>query len=435
MSRTHTAMTEWQKRGARARRFSVATRADTRTSSAPLQPQRFEDLSSFSPDFRERLAGKLVLAPLTKGGNLPYRRLVCDFGAEVTMGEMSFSRFLLKGDRVERTRLRIASEEQMYGFQFATNTISEGVRTSQMALEAGASWVDLNCGCPIYEATRRGLGAELLGRPAKLRKLVQGIAADSPLPLTVKIRTGVKEGKTNVLRVVRELEDAGAAAVIIHGRTKEQRYKSAADWNLIGEAVQQASIPIIGNGDILTHYEAEARMKASGCHAVLVGRGALIKPWIFQEFKEGRVLRPTDKERVGIYRRFVAYLKEAMGDDSMGKRKGMVFLPWHFSFFHRYRPLEPEFYAEYAQEKPLINLRMDLAALGEDQDLPPLERVLRSDKESIHQEIAEALWDATSDDDAVLALENIATRAGPEGLMNGSGAETLTDDDHEGARG
>ena len=135
-----------------------------------------------------RLKGQMVLAPLTRGGNLPYRRLCADFGMEVSMGEMIFARSLLKGERHEQARLRRAAHEHAFGAQFATNNKAEGAKLCELAAQQGATWVDLNCGCPIYEATRRGLGSALLRKPAKLGRLVSGIVEKIPLPLSVKVR-------------------------------------------------------------------------------------------------------------------------------------------------------------------------------------------------------------------------------------------------------
>ena len=116
-----------------------------------------------------------------------------------------------------------AVDEDLYGFQIATKVISEGIAASQLAKAQGARWLDINCGCPIYEATRRGLGAVLLRKPRSLAKLVHGIASESDLPVTVKVRLGENEKKVNVDRVVKLLSAAGAAAVTVHGRTMEQR--------------------------------------------------------------------------------------------------------------------------------------------------------------------------------------------------------------------
>lgn len=361
---------------------------------------------------REQLNGKVILAPLTKGGNLPFRRLCCDFDPQLpTMSEMAFARQLIKGDRVEKARLYKASNEACFGVQVATNNIAEGVKAAAAAQAAGASWIDINCGCPIYEATRRGMGAALLRKPTKLAKMVAGIAAAVELPVTVKIRTGESERKVNALRVVALLEQAGAAAVTVHGRTMEQRYKKAADWALISEIVTASSLPIIGNGDILTHYEAADRWQASSCTALMVGRGALIKPWLFQEIREGRELLPTAAERVGIYRQVASYMKLHFGDDAWGKRKAFYFLPWHFAFFCRYRPLPAEAYLEQSRQHPLIATRADLAAeqVGENEaDLPLLERLLRCENDAAHGPIADILWDSASDAEAAQQLQQLA---------------------------
>jgi len=327
------------------------------------------------------------------------------------MSEMAFARSLIKGNRVERARLYKASNEACFGVQIATNAIHEGVAAAKLAAEAGASWIDLNCGCPIYEATKRGCGAALLRKPAKLARLVAGIAADSPLPLTVKIRTGESEKKINAALVVGMMGGAGAAAVTVHGRTTEQRYKKAADWQLIGQLSSDYDVPIIGNGDLLTHYEMTDRQQQHACLAMMVGRGALIKPWIFQEVKEGRELLLTAVERIGVYRQLVCHMKDHFRDDAIGKKRAFYFLPWHFAFFHRYRHLPSSVYHEASRQHPLIATRFDLVdeKLGETLEvLPLLERLLRCESEAAHGVIADTLWEAGSDVDAVTQLEKVA---------------------------
>jgi tRNA-dihydrouridine synthase 3 len=178
----------------------------------------------------ERLKGKLILAPLTRGGNLPFRQLCADFGCEAAVSEMVFARSLVgrngggKGaQKAEKTRLRRAANEPLFGVQIATNNIAEGVAAARLAQEAGASFLSLNVGCPIYEATRRGLGAAMLRKPTKLARLVAGLVAETDLPVEVKIRTGPGESNINAGFVAALMEAAGAAVVTIHGRTMEQR--------------------------------------------------------------------------------------------------------------------------------------------------------------------------------------------------------------------
>lgn len=268
----------------------------------------------------------MVMAPLTRGGNLPFRRLCTDFGMEVSLSEMVYARHLLKGQGTELARLRRAPGETFFGVQLATNQIEEGQKAIELVQKIGADFVDLNCGCPIYEATRRGLGSALLRTPSKLERLVQGLAEEChkrDLPLSVKIRLGVNDNSINVLEVIERLTQVGASSITIHGRTAQQGYRKPADWDLLQQAAISTSIPVIGNGDVFTHYEAQRRLEESGVHAVMVGRAALIKPWIFQEFKQGREMELTLEERISIYRRLVTYMKDYFGDDELVRAFGI----------------------------------------------------------------------------------------------------------------
>jgi tRNA-dihydrouridine synthase 3 len=363
----------------------------------------------------ERLRGKLILAPLTKGGNTPFRRLCAAYGMEASVGEMAFARELVKGrSGRELALLRRAPEERLFGVQIATNEIAEGVAAARIAADAGADFVDLNCGCPIYEATRRGLGAALLRKPAKLARLVAGIvAAQIDVPLTVKIRTGVGQDDVNADSLAVALGAAGAAAVTVHGRTMTQRYKRPADWQVIEGAARRAGAPpLIGNGDVLTHYEVARRMGSHGCLAVMVGRGALTKPWLFQEVRDGRSYEPDAADRIGIYRQLVSLMREHFGDDAQGFRKASYFLPFHLGWMARYRPLPEAVFGELSLRQPLISTRWEGVAapeLGETlESLGLLERALRCEAAPAHEAIAAALWEAASDAEAAAAVTRLA---------------------------
>jgi tRNA-dihydrouridine synthase 3 len=352
--------------------------------------------------FRASIANELMLAPLTKGGNLPFRRLCVDLGCNVTVSEMVFARYALKRNPVELARLRRHESEKTFGVQIATNQIAEGVNAGRLAFESGADFLDLNCGCPIHETWKRGLGAKLLKKPAKLERLVRGIADGVPLPLTVKIRLGAGASEAPAAALAEACENAGAAAVIIHGRTKEQRYTRAANWNLIGEIRAERAIPVVGNGDILTWYEHKNRVEQSGAFATMTGRGALIKPWIFKEKIDGAEWDPTPEARVGVYLTLCGYFKEHFRADELGKKRYMEFMPWHFGFFCRYRPLPETVYGAMAREHPLLQTRLGVVesaaiAAAEARHLSPLDRLLRVELEECHARLSEALWDADQD--------------------------------------
>ena len=280
----------------------------------------------------------------------------------------------------------------------------------QMAYEFNADFVDLNCGCPTHEVTKRGLGARLLRKPAKLAKLVEGLANGSPLPLSVKIRLGVEDDKP-ALKLAEEIENAGASVLIVHGRTKEQRYTKSEYWNLIGEIKSRSKIPIIGNGDILTWYEARDKMALSGVDGAMTGRGALIKPWIFKEFYTNTSIEFTAKERIElVYFKLTTFMKEYFGADAIGKKRFDLFMPWHIGFFCRYRPLDEAVYREKAKLNPLLQTRLDIALENEGriEDLEPLERLLRCVSEEAHADIAEILFQSETSEDAIEKLTRVA---------------------------
>jgi tRNA-dihydrouridine synthase 3 len=366
-------------------------------------------------------AGKVILAPLTVGGNLPFRRLCVEMGAEVTVGEMAMVRKLLAGSPSEFALLKSHPDEGFFGAQLAERSEDDLAEGARIAESRGARFIDLNCGCPIHEITRRGLGASLLRKPRKLGRLVEATKKAVSVPVTVKLRTGWSEGKENVSEVARVCEESGADAIVVHARTREQRYNRAADWDLIGRVAAERGIPVIGNGDVLTHYEARDRMRRSGAASVMLARGALIKPWLFREMKTGRAWEPTGEERLQVLWRLVELLREHLGEDERGRRRAMRFLPWHLNFFCRYRPLPEEQYAERARLHPLLQSRLEPPDAA-----TPLERLLADTRAQTHQQLAEELMGSTTWDEALERARRLAGWLGPasvEGPLEVAAAE------------
>jgi len=354
----------------------------------------------------------IVLAPLTVGGNLPFRRLCVELGASVTFGEMAVVRKLLSGSPSEFALLKSHPDERFFGVQLADNkpeSLAEGAR---LAESRGARFVDLNCGCPIHEITRRGLGASLMRKPARLGRLVAAMAKAVSVPVTVKLRVGWKEDEANVAHVARVCEENGAAAISIHGRSREQRYSRAADWEIVGRVAAERGVPVIGNGDILTHYEARERMTRNGVRSAMLARGALIKPWLFREIREGRTWLPTPEERFALLWRFVCLLREHFGTDERGRKRMLRFLPWHMNFFCRYVPLPEDPYEEQARAHPLLQSRVQAPPPGS-----PLERLLGDARPETHLRFSEELVASETRDEALArALALAATLLVPEAV-------------------
>jgi tRNA-dihydrouridine synthase 3 len=290
----------------------------------------------------ELIAGAVVMAPMTKGSNLPYRRLCVELGARVLVSEMVVARRLKQRRRGEFALIRRAPEEPCFGVQLAGNKPEEMAWASALVEARGAEFVDLNLGCPIDHFTRMGLGAALARQTGRVAKIVAAMRAAVSVPVTVKIRLGWNATSRNYLDLARAAVDAGAAALTVHGRTREARYRHPADWDAIAEVARAVAVPVLGNGDLLFAHEIADRLAASRCTAVMVARGALIKPWLFREAQEGRYWDISAEERVTLYRRYVALGLEHWGADEHGRTRLREFLRWHAGFWCRYAPQRPD---------------------------------------------------------------------------------------------
>ena len=289
-------------------------------------------------NLREVLTGAVVMGPMTKGSNLPYRRLCVELGARVTVSEMTVARRLKQKRRAEFALIRRAADEPCFAVQLAGTNPEEMGWAAALVESRGADFVDLNLGCPIDHFTRKGLGAALSRQPARIGRIVGAmVAAVDHAPVTVKIRLGWNDKSRNYLDVARAAVDAGAQAVFVHGRTRDARYRHAAEWDAIAEVAASLPVPVVGNGDLLFGHEIASARERTGCAGVMVARGALIKPWIFKEAADGyRELSADD--RLVVYRRYVELALEHWGDDEHGRSRAREFLVWHIGFWCRYAP-------------------------------------------------------------------------------------------------
>ena len=318
---------------------------------------------------RETLQGALVMAPMTKGSNLPYRRLCQQFGARVTMSEMAVARRLRQKRRGEFALIRKAADERFFGVQLAGNNPDEMAWAAELAESRGADLVDVNLGCPIDYFTSKGLGAALAREPSRVRRIVDAMKRRvTRVPVTVKIRLGWNDEHRNYLDVARAAVEGGADAVFVHGRTRAARYTSSADWNAIGDVAATLSVPVIGNGDLLFKPEIDSGL-ARGCTAVMSARGALIKPWLFREATEGD-WDPSGDDRVAVYRRYVALAKEHWGGDDHGVARVREFLLWHLGFWCRYAPRRADGSYPAMQRRESWTPRTPLEALLSRSDAP-----------------------------------------------------------------
>jgi tRNA-dihydrouridine synthase 3 len=287
---------------------------------------------------REVLTGAVVMAPMTKGSNLPYRRLCVELGARVTISEMTVARRLKQRKKGEFALIRKFEGEPFFGVQLAGTNPEEIGWAAALVESRGADLVDLNCGCPIDHFTHKGIGAALGRQPARIRRITEAMKkAVTNIPVTVKLRLGWNDEMRNVIEQAQAAVDGGADALFVHGRTRNARYRFAADWEAIGSVVSAVAVPVVGNGDILFPHDVETALSRSHAAGVMSARGVLIKPWLFREINEGyRDL--SAEERLAIYRRYVTLAREHWGADAHGLERVRQFTRWHIDFWHRYVP-------------------------------------------------------------------------------------------------
>ncbi|KAJ3451016.1 tRNA-dihydrouridine(47) synthase [NADP(+)]-like [Anaeramoeba flamelloides] len=292
------------------------------------------------------LKGKLILAPLTTLGNLPFRRLCIGEGAEVTVSEMVVGNKILLGKSAEFSLVRRHASEKYFGVQIAASSHWVASKTTELLTnefccgeKGGIDFFDLNSSCPIDFAVKKKMGAYLLEEPKRLSSLVKSMSLVTHLPVTLKIRTGFRKSKIIANKIAALGQDSGASAIFIHGRTQQQRYSLHADWNVIYDVAKSVSVPVIGSGDVFSQTEYWNHFgQCDSLGGIAIGRGALIKPWIFREIKEKQVLDPSASERLDLMKKYVKYGLEHWGSDQRGISRTRRFLLEWLSFTWRYVP-------------------------------------------------------------------------------------------------
>ncbi len=254
----------------------------------------------------------LALAPMSGVTDRAFRRVV-RWASGASLG-LSFTEFLsveqLVRVRNQRTVMRMALDEgehpvvvQIYGADPA-----QMAQAARMAEDAGADMVDINAGCPAPKVVRRGGGAALLKDLPALGRIIEATAGAVRVPVTVKIRSGWDASSIVAVEALRVAEQSGAAAISVHGRTREQLYRGVADWGVVREMVARASIPVLGSGDVTDPASATERLSSSGCAGLLVGRAAITNPWVFRQIHEAlgghRPYQPTWADRLELLRRY-----------------------------------------------------------------------------------------------------------------------------------
>jgi nifR3 family TIM-barrel protein len=283
----------------------------------------------------------VVLAPMAGITNAAFRRLCAEQGAGLYVCEMITSRGIVEGDEKTLSMLVFADAEdvrsvQLYGVD--PHYVAEAVKI--LAGDYGVAHVDLNFGCPVPKVTRRGGGAALPYKRGLLDRILRSaVVAAEPygIPVTMKTRMGIDEDNLTYLDAGRIAEDAGCAAIALHGRTAAQHYSGAADWGSIARLKEHVGIPVLGNGDIWEAADALRMMSHTGADGVVVGRGCLGRPWLFRDLAaafagEPSPALPTLGEVAAMMRRHAELLAELMGEER-GLRDMRKHMAWYLKGF------------------------------------------------------------------------------------------------------
>lgn len=281
-----------------------------------------------------KINGHASLAPMAGVADRAFRELCVGYGASYVVSEMISSKGVSLGDRKSKQLMQLSDAERPAGVQiFGSDPeiMAESVKT---VLEVQPQFVDINMGCPAPKIAGNGGGASLMRNPELAEQIVAAVKnACGEIPVTVKIRAGWDFDTINAVEMAKRAENAGAAAVTVHGRTRQQMYAPPVSLEIIAEVKKAVSIPVVGNGDITDGISAAKMLEDTNCDFLMVGRGALGRPWVFQQINaylnEGRILpEPPVSERMRAMLNHIQMLCTYKGE-RVGIREARKHAAWY----------------------------------------------------------------------------------------------------------
>lgn len=279
-----------------------------------------------------RIAPNVVLAPMSGITDSIFRRAVKEANPNavgLVVTELISIEALSRREEKSLRMLEGAAVEHPLSIQLFGSDPARMAEAARVAVDRGADIIDINCGCPVPKVVKRGGGAELMRQAARLGEMVRAIGRAVSVPVTVKIRAGWDDGSRNAVEIARVVEGEGAAMVAIHGRTRLQLYAGACDWDLIAQVKTSVRIPVVGSGDIDSAATAWRRLRETGVDGVMIGRGALTNPWMFQQLADLRAGLPVTPPAEGEVWRLITNLIERIAREihpkvALGRGRGLV---------------------------------------------------------------------------------------------------------------
>ncbi len=266
------------------------------------------------------LKSHAVLAPMAGVSDRAYRELCVRFGAAYCVSEMVSSKALSFNSKKSEELMEISDLERPCGIQIFGDDPKCMADAAKHALENKPDIIDINMGCPAPKISSNGSGSALMKNPRLCGEIVKAVTAVADIPVTVKIRKGWDDDSVNAVEVAKICESAGAAAITVHGRTRQQYYKPPVDYDIIKAVRESVSVPVIANGDIDSAEKAKEVMDITGCDLVMIGRATLGNPWIFSQinaFLENpnvKIHTPDLEERLGVMIEHISKMVEYKGE-------------------------------------------------------------------------------------------------------------------------
>ncbi|HXF97310.1 MAG TPA: tRNA-dihydrouridine synthase family protein [Gaiellaceae bacterium] len=273
---------------------------------------------------------RLVLAPMAGVSVQAFRRQGRRYGAGLVCSEMVSCAGIEHGNERTLGYLRVAEDEHPLAIQLFGSDPRAMANAARMVEAVGADIVDLNFGCPVRKVTRTGAGAHLLEEPDRACAIVEAVASAVDIPVSVKLRRGVRNGSRACLELGPRLVEAGASALTLHPRSAQQMYTGEADHSLTAELASLVDVPVVASGDIRTRARAQAVLATTGAAAVMVGRGAQGNPWALREIVDGDGREPAREEVVA---ELVLFVRETVRE--LGERRACGFLKKFYGWYLR----------------------------------------------------------------------------------------------------